>query len=281
VHIGRPWAPLSWFDLIITTPQYRLPARPNILHNTMPLNRLRVSDNGADEADAKLREAVEALPAPRIAVLVGGNSTSHVFTVEAARRLGEEVSALANHEGGSLLVTTSPRTPQAAVTELRLAIKAPVWFQEFGRDRAPRAYDTFLALADAFVVTGDSASMLAEACSRRKPVRIFPLPHRYEQLPGGRPLVELVRTLRNGRVTYRGTPKQQDVLARMYDRLVEYGLVTPPRDLAAYHEALEVRGLATRLGRHGDAISPTGPDDLQRAVERVQDLFRAERPVSS
>ena len=48
------------------------------------------------------------------------------------------------------------------------------------------------------IVTGDSASMLAEACSTGKPVHIFPLPHRYEQVPGARPLLELIRSWRTG-----------------------------------------------------------------------------------
>ncbi len=30
VHIGRPWAPLSAWDLVITTPQYFLPEQANI-----------------------------------------------------------------------------------------------------------------------------------------------------------------------------------------------------------------------------------------------------------
>ena len=40
VHIGRPWARLHRFDLIVTTPQYLLPVRPNILHNTTILHRV-------------------------------------------------------------------------------------------------------------------------------------------------------------------------------------------------------------------------------------------------
>ena len=37
VHIGRPWAPLKLFDLIVTTPQYFLPDQPNVLKNQLPL----------------------------------------------------------------------------------------------------------------------------------------------------------------------------------------------------------------------------------------------------
>jgi len=39
VAIGRPRAPLGLFDLVVTTAQYGLPARPNVLRNTLTLNR--------------------------------------------------------------------------------------------------------------------------------------------------------------------------------------------------------------------------------------------------
>src|SRR4051794_18358426 len=40
VHVGRPWARHENFDLIVTTPQYRLPQMANILHNETPLHRV-------------------------------------------------------------------------------------------------------------------------------------------------------------------------------------------------------------------------------------------------
>ena len=38
VHVGRPWAPLDSFDLVITTPQYRVPAHPHVLNNMLTLH---------------------------------------------------------------------------------------------------------------------------------------------------------------------------------------------------------------------------------------------------
>ncbi len=59
VHCGRPWASLDCFDLVVTTPQYRLPERPNVLHNTTPLQQV---------SEARL-EAARALWGPRLARL--------------------------------------------------------------------------------------------------------------------------------------------------------------------------------------------------------------------
>jgi hypothetical protein len=44
VHIGRPWAPLSAWDLIVTTPQYFLPQQSNIHHNTLPLHHMSAGE---------------------------------------------------------------------------------------------------------------------------------------------------------------------------------------------------------------------------------------------
>ncbi len=40
VHVGRPWGPIDGYDLVVTTPQYRLPKRPNVLQNDAPLHRV-------------------------------------------------------------------------------------------------------------------------------------------------------------------------------------------------------------------------------------------------
>ena len=118
VHVGRPWAPLDAFDLIVTTPQYSLPERANVLENELPMHRLRRERLQAEAQRWQPRLA--ALAAPRIAVLLGGNSGAYVFTPEKARRLGRLVNGLARSQHGSVLVTDSARTP-AGVTDAFLA----------------------------------------------------------------------------------------------------------------------------------------------------------------
>ncbi|MGB5097676.1 MAG: ELM1/GtrOC1 family putative glycosyltransferase, partial [Porticoccaceae bacterium] len=111
VHIGRPWADPERFDLVITTPQYRLPQRANVLHNDLPLHRVQAAR--LREAAARWQDRLAQLPAPRIAVILGGNSGPFTLGVKAARRLATAATALARERGGSLLITTSPRTADA------------------------------------------------------------------------------------------------------------------------------------------------------------------------
>ena len=55
------------------------------------------------------------LPRPYVTVILGGNSGPYSFDREAGALLGLEASRLARELGGSLLVTTSARTPPDAI----------------------------------------------------------------------------------------------------------------------------------------------------------------------
>lgn len=170
VHIGRPWAPLENFDLIVSTPQYSLPRRHNILHNQLPLQRLLPAE--LQQAGHAFGPLWQELPRPWTAVLVGGDSGRFVFTPAKARLLGLQCDRLAREHGGSLLISNSPRTPEGATDALLKQISVPHYCYRFGTGK-DNPYAGLLALADVFVVTGESMSMLAEASSTNKPLLIF------------------------------------------------------------------------------------------------------------
>jgi len=170
VHIGRPWAPLDCYDLIISTPQYFLPRQPSVLCNTLPLSRLQRP--ALEHAARQLLPQIEHLPPPWTVVLVGGNSGRFVFTPAKAERLARLAGRLAAAGGGSLLVTDSPRTPKRAGDALQAALPLPHYYHRWGGGGA-NPYLGLLAVADAFVVTGESMSMLAEAAAMGKPLAIF------------------------------------------------------------------------------------------------------------
>ena len=93
VHVGRPWAPLSTFDLVVTTPQYSLPDAPNVLRNEAPLHRI---------TPARLAAAREAwaprlahLPRPYVTVVLGGHSGPYTFDREAGAALGRQAGRMA------------------------------------------------------------------------------------------------------------------------------------------------------------------------------------------
>ena len=257
VHVGRPWAPLALFDLVVTTAQYALPARPNVLHNTLALNR--PDPDRLDAAAAAWEPRLKELPRPWIGLIVGGAARPYCLDAGAAARLGREASALAAKAGGSLLVTTSRRTPPAAVDALFAAISVPAFRHRWSGD-GDNPYLAYLALADRFVVTGDSASMLSETCATGKPVFVFDLPERPDwRLRAQRSLRACAKAGRT---------------ARLYARLVDLGLLTSTRDMAAFRQVLFDRGLAAPLGGNAAPAAAAIPDDLDRAARRVRALVQ-------
>lgn len=178
VHIGRPWCHPGRFDLVVTTPQYRLEGFPNVLVNQLPLHRV---DGELERGRAAWAEAFAHLCPPRTVLLVGGNSGAYVFDRQQAARLAQQTNALAKAAGGSLLVSTSARTPPVFVDALLTALDSPAVVYRWG-DAGANPYYGLLAWGDRFIVTEDSVSMLAEALATGKPVAVF----RIDALAGAR-----------------------------------------------------------------------------------------------
>jgi mitochondrial fission protein ELM1 len=170
VFLGRTWAPADAFSLTVTTPQYRVPPHPRVLENALTLHGLTEANlaAAAQEHDALLGPAT----GQALAILVGGASGPYALGPRAAQRLLDEAQAIAGRR--PLWLTTSPRTPKAAVA----VFAAHSWrsedrFLPFGA--GPNPYRAMLAKAGALLVTGDSIAMLSEAAGTGKPLRIFDL----------------------------------------------------------------------------------------------------------
>jgi hypothetical protein len=177
-----------------------------------------------------------------------------------------------------LLVATSPRTPNAAADVLLQHSEVPGVRYRWQAGDPQNPYSVFLAEADEVIVTGDSASMLAEACATGRPVYYAPLPWPARRRRFRALVLELLQKRRR-RQGERGTPKQQNRLDRWLDRLLATGMVRLPRDLAALHEALRWSGLARRLGEPQAGIRSAPVDELQRTVRAVRRLLLRGRAV--
>ncbi len=266
VQLGRPRADLDGFDLVITSPQYRLPERPNVLHLALPLH--------APDHEAWARGAAEwegrfaALPRPWIAVLVGGSAKPFVLDVASAARIAAQLNALARAEGGSLLVSTSRRTPAEAARTLIDGLQVPTYVHQWTAGGGPNPYAAYLGLADAFVVTGDSASMLTEACSTGKRVWFVELPEQLSLKSRGKNLFRRVVLAPSAHPRLAGTG-----LARLLSSIPARGWVRFPRNLKKLHAALVDSNRARPLGQSFTAPPPAPLDETERAVARVRALF--------
>jgi mitochondrial fission protein ELM1 len=234
VHINRPWAPLSWFDLVVTTPQYALPERANVLSHRMPFMPPPVL------LDVPLPTALQLqaahLPRPWTLVMVGGDSRPFVLDDEAAVGLARLANAQVRAQGGSAWVLGSPRTPASAMDVLARTLDVPAQVVRWGGGENP-----YLALrqrADRIVVTTDSASMLTEALLTGRPVLPFALPRQADWR------WRLATAWRAAAARRPGS-----MVARSFEALQDLGLLSSLRDLGLLHTALEAAGAFDGSGR--------------------------------
>jgi mitochondrial fission protein ELM1 len=267
VHVGRPWSQLDSFDLVVTTPQYRLPRLPNILENRTPLHR--VTRDRLDRDAALWADRLAHLPQPYITVVIGGSSGPYSFDHAAAARLAEQASALAREKGGSLLVTTSARTPLATVETFCQAVSVPAHVYRWSKGAKENPYFAFLGLAESIIVTGDSMSMLTEACATGRPVHNFDL---------GEGRHAMRRETREAALLAESPGRRRleltHVNAFLYRLLMRFGPERLGRDIRIIHTDLVEGGQAVWLGDPFPADRPRRPlECLDRAVARVRALF--------
>lgn len=158
-------SPRHW-DLVVVPEHDRLRGE-NVLTLLGSLNP--VNDDWLALGRAAFAE-FGALPGPRTALLVGG-PTGHAPWDEAdMARVFEQVAAQVRAEGGSVLATTSRRTPPALVGALRKAfVGVPQVIWGDGGDGV-NPYAGLLGWAHRVVVSPDSVNLLSEACATRVPV---------------------------------------------------------------------------------------------------------------
>jgi hypothetical protein len=233
VLLGIPRRLGQRFDLIVATGQYRAPRGRNVLQLGLPLVRV---DPAAVTAAAEIwRPRLSDLARPLTAVLVGGPTKPVSLDAAVARRLAEDASRLVSESGGSLFVSTSRRTPPEVTDALAAALPAGSTLYRW-QPEAPEEnpYLALLGLADQFVVTTDSVTMMVEVARLGRPLRLFELP---------------------------------------FVRGAWWRTLGSPRDLRAIPRLLYERGLATRLGAPARAPAGLPPDELPRVVARIRALF--------
>ena len=153
--------PRHW-DAVVAPRHDRLEGA-NVLHTLGSLNPVD------DTWLASGREAFpdfEALPRPRVALLVGGPRRGIEFDAGLSQRLIDSVRSTA--QGGSVLATVSRRTPPVFAATLREALAEFPGVSWNGDGTNP--YPGLLGWADRIVVTPDSVNMLSEACATGVPV---------------------------------------------------------------------------------------------------------------
>lgn len=271
VQLGRKGGRVAdLFDLVVSCTYFRLPPHPRRVEIAAPLTQV-TAEQLAGAAERWRKAFDKALP-PRIALLIGGDSSLHSLDAATARQLGEQVRMFAQSRGGSIFATTSRRTRPEAAEALKRALGESSYIHLWQPDQLANPYLAYLALADVIIVTGESESMLAEAASTGKPVYIYPLPKRPLSL-----WVQLkewvVARSQTQQLNKRGTIRPQQWLEYFCARIIERGIILPQQDLHVLHETLVRRGNAHFFGEPLDTTNRPVLREIDEVVQRVRTLM--------
>jgi mitochondrial fission protein ELM1 len=191
VQILHPRIHPSHWDLVIA-PEHDGLHGSNVLTLLGSLNP--VDDAWLAAARTRFLHLSE-LPQPRTALLLGGDSKHWRFDLATFQRLATQLQTALTRDGGSLLATTSRRTPPQIVAALKTRFeKFPglIWCGE--RD-GENPYPGLLACAERIICTPDSVNMISEACATHAPVFVFDAQH-----ISGRPRHFIETLLQHGRI---------------------------------------------------------------------------------
>ena len=138
---------------------------------------------------------------------------------------------------------------------LHQALPANARLYCWSADNRDNPYLALLGLADRFIVTGDSMSMMIEVARLGKPLAIFALPYQR----GLRPWLQRL-------VAAAGAGKLGKLLLRLR-------LLGNSRDLSAIHRQLYEKRLAVPLGHAFLPGGITPEDELEKVVGRIKQLI--------
>ena len=167
IHIQDPRLPPQYFDILIA-PKHDPVRGPNVINSLASLNRL--DDRKISEAANVLESKWKNLPAPCIAVLLGGQNRRYNISAEMACDMAKKMVRFASLSGASLALIPSRRTPEELLTQLTTFLKATPHAVVDAKDKNP--YPGILGHAEAIIVTSDSVNLASEAAITGKPVLI-------------------------------------------------------------------------------------------------------------
>jgi mitochondrial fission protein ELM1 len=189
VHVGFPRVSPRFFDLVIATPQYPIPDHPNLMR--VPYALTRISTGGSDGSDDP---ELQQLPKPLGLLVVGGPTVFWKLNENLLLETLSTMLAEAADQGGSVVVTTSPRTPLSVREAIAKGLRASRTPSLLASPGKPPRYASLLGAADSIRVTADSVAMVSDAIWTGKPMALVPVTR---SVPG-RLGITLMDALRGG-----------------------------------------------------------------------------------
>lgn len=262
VLFGKPSGLMDQFDLIITSTETLIPPYKNVQQILMPL--MQINQTAVEAAGREWQSRFSQFPRPVVGIMVGGPTNPFKYDAAVVNQLIEAAERVSK-AGGTAYFTTSRRTPASVVQALKARLPQGAQWFEWNSNATDNPYLALLALADRFVVTGDSISMMVEVLRLEKALEILPLSCGF---------LGTLDQWRRGIARWLYRPNGGSSADRLRMWLV--GLVYRSRFIQhtrhypGFHQMLVDRGLAIYAGQGGDPSGGSIPDDVSTVVQRIQ-----------
>jgi mitochondrial fission protein ELM1 len=245
VSIGRAHRPVAQYDLLAAPPHFALPERSNIVHLPLPPSRSRQPARAARRAN--IGGNMVPVPKPWFTILLGGEVKEYVISPAALERTARAAREAADRHGGSVVVSTSRRTPPALLAAVEGALKNPYVYRWSETTRDENPYDVLLQQSAALFVTADSASMVLDCAQSGTPTYIVEYPERLDlRRRLRRDLYKFIRAS-VARCGGWGLRRAARLLDRTQEGLHAAGILRYPRDLTQLHASIFDMDLAKRI----------------------------------
>lgn len=273
LKIGRASRSLQSYDLLLATPQFPVPPLPNVVKMRFP-PLPAVDEKLADRARAS-KELLQTFPKPWFSILLGGEIRQFDASSDALLAAMHRIQSAADLSGGSVLITTSRRTPVELLNVVLAGLTRNPYIYRWSADgTADNPYSALLMESAVVFITADSISMLMDSVSFGAPTYVLELPERANLL--GR-WEKAVHGGLNGLASWNAKVGLTVVSRKIHlaqDWLHHRGIVRFPKDTRLLHRALYDAGLA-RPAREFDPAAPL-PARRERDVASLS-VFEMDR----
>jgi mitochondrial fission protein ELM1 len=173
IYVLNPRVSSKHFDLVIKMKHDSITGQ-NVIASDLSLNR--VSKAKLVNEARKFKSEFQKFRKPYYAVLIGGNTKHYTMSNAACSNLIAKIDFIIKQCQGSVLITSSRRTPALVKDALAKLAAAHnnVYLADLSQNRS-NPYLAMLAVSEKIFVTQDSVNMISEACCAKKTTYIIPL----------------------------------------------------------------------------------------------------------
>jgi len=173
IQIMRPEISLNKFDFVIV-PEHDEPKPPYPKNLILSIGALtKVERNNDQKIYEKFQDQFENFQKPIIALLIGGSTKKTQFLLKSVQELIQQILVIKKNMNATLIIVNSRRTDVKINNFIKQINEKNLVFFDYNKIKESNPFGLVINVADFFIISGDSVSMISQCCSTGKSVFIF------------------------------------------------------------------------------------------------------------